>query len=168
MIKLVTMDSINNVLNIYKSAIAHMEAQNIFQWDDIYPDKDVITDDIESNSMFGYFMDGDLCAVQVLNNLQSTDYSKIDWNYKDSNPLVLHRLCVAPKHQNKGIAKELMLFMEEFALNNNYKTIRFDAFVQNPVSVNLYTRLGYIKSGTVKFRKGDFYCFEKNLNFHQL
>ncbi len=161
MIKLISTDMAEGVMKIYRPAIRCMEEMNIRQWDDIYPDKEIIADDIESGSMFGYFQEQTLCAVQVINSIQSPEYSRINWKYKDNNPLVLHRLCVSPEHWNKGIAKQMILFAEKYAEDNNYKTIRFDAFTDNPVSVNLYKKMGYINSGIVRFRKGDFYCFEK-------
>jgi len=160
-IELIPVGMENTVFNIFQSAISRMQAQNIQQWDDIYPDRDIIETDIKSGSMYGYFLNEELYAVQVLDNTQSPEYSQINWKYPDNFPLVLHRLCVSPEHQNKGIAKEMILFAEKYAEKNKYKTIRFDTFTKNPVSVNLYTKLGYTNSGSVRFRKGEFYCFEK-------
>ncbi len=168
MIKLVAIEMIDQVMNIYKSAILRMEKLNIYQWDDIYPDEKLIADDIKSNTMYGHFDANELCAIQVINNIQSPEYLQIEWKYKDNNPLILHRLCVNPEQQNKGIAKKMILFAENYAEINNYKTIRFDAFIDNPISVNLYKKMGYINSGVIKFRKGDFYCFEKKTAYYPL
>ncbi|MDC7125078.1 MAG: GNAT family N-acetyltransferase [Spirochaetales bacterium] len=162
-IKKLSEQEIDNTFKIYKDATENLISLGINQWDDFYPTKEIILNDIKKESLFGYFEKNTICAAMVLNTEQSPEYSNIDWKFKDKHPLVLHRICVSPKHQRKGIAKKLIIFMEEYAIKNNYKTIRFDTFTKNPYSVKLYNSLGFINSGTVKFRKGEFYCFEKRI-----
>jgi len=161
MIKIVSISMLDRIMEIYSSAIKRMEELNIYQWDDVYPNKELIQNDIASNTMYGYFVNSDLCAIQVINTIQSPEYSQIQWKFKDINPLVLHRLCVDPEFQNQGISKEMIFFAEKYAVENNFKTIRFDAFINNNISVNIYKKMGFIDSGIVNFRKGGFYCFEK-------
>jgi ribosomal protein S18 acetylase RimI-like enzyme len=163
----VTVEYLDRVIELYRSASAKMKEMGIDQWDEIYPNSSTITNDIESGTMFGYFIDDTLCAVQVLNDTQSEEYSQVEWKFKDTHPLVLHRLCVAPDYQNRGIAKKMVLFAEEYAHVNGFRTIRFDSFVDNPVSTGIYRKMGFIESGIVKFRKGDFHCFEKKTMHYQ-
>lgn len=160
-IKLVTLERFAEVMQIYKLATRKMDEMNIFQWDESYPNPEIIEKDIKHQSMYGYFEGDEICAVQVLNESQSDEYKEINWQFPDEKPLVLHRLVVSPKHQGKGISKQMIRFAEEFAEKNQYKTIRFDAYMKNPISNNVYRKAGYIVSGMVKFDKGDFYCFEK-------
>ena len=160
-IELVTIEKLAEVMHIYKLATRKMDEMDIFQWDEDYPNPEIIEKDIQTRSMYGYFEGDEICAVQVLNESQSEEYKEINWQFSDEKPLVLHRLVVSPKHQNKGISKQMIHFAEEFAEKNQYKTIRFDAYMKNPISNNVYRKAGYIESGTVKFDKGDFYCFEK-------
>jgi len=56
-----------------------------------------------------------------------------------------------------------MNFAEEYAIENNYKSIRLDAYSANVAAVRLYEKRGYNKIGQVFFphRKYPFYCFEK-------
>ena len=165
-IKLVTIDRLAEVMKIYKAATTKMDEMNIFQWDEDYPTQDIVEKDILTKSMFGYFEEDEICSVEVLNESQSEEYKEIDWKFADTRPLVLHRLVVSPKHQNKGISKQMIRFAEEFAEKNQYKTIRFDAYMKNPVSTGVYRRAGYVVSGVVSFRKGDFYCFEKKTSHY--
>lgn len=160
-IKLVTINRLTEVMQIYQSATRKMEEMHIFQWDEKYPSREIIEKDIKARTMYGYFEGDEICAVGVLNEDQSEEYKEVRWHFPDPKPLVLHRLVVSPKHQNKGISKQMIRFAEAFAEKHQYKTIRFDAFMKNPVSTNVYKKAGYIISGTVTFRKGNFYCFEK-------
>lgn len=111
--------------------------------------------------MFGIFRENQLAGIVVLNETQSPEYSAIDWELDDRTPLVMHRFCVHPKFQKQGIAKQLLTLAERFAIDSQYKSIRLDAFTENPAALNLYANNSYVKRGTVTFRKGDLYCYEK-------
>jgi ribosomal protein S18 acetylase RimI-like enzyme len=54
-----------------------------------------------------------------------------------------------------------MSFAEETAVTRGYDCIRLDAFTRNPAALALYESRGYRRAGTVHFRKGAFYCYEK-------
>lgn len=162
-IRLLNQQHLSKVMQIIKEATHHMDDNGIPQWDDIYPDQKTFENDVTENTLYGYFTQGKLAAIIVLNTYQDKEYADINWKLNDKLPLVVHRLCVAPKYQGYGYSKELMLFAEDFAKRNNYKSIRLDAFVQNPVSLNLYKKLGYENRGKVNFRMGQFYVFEREL-----
>lgn len=157
------MDHIHDIMHIVKEAVKHMDANGIPQWDEIYPDQAIFENDISQNTIFGYFLENTLAGVMVLNWFQADEYKTIDWKLDDDLPLVIHRLCIAPSFQSRGMAKSMVRFAEDFARENNFKSIRLDAFKQNPVSLSLYRKLGYEERGTVTFRKGDFFVFEKEL-----
>lgn len=154
---------LNEVMGLIKVAISEMESSGIFQWDELYPDDKTITGDILSAAMFGIFKDLELAAIVVLDKNQSLEYSNIQWQSDKGNPLVMHRLCVHPKFQGQGMAKQLLKFSEQFAADNKYTSIRLDAYSGNPRALKMYENNGYQKKGIVTFRKGDFYCYEKTL-----
>lgn len=45
-----------------------------------------------------------------------------------------------------------MIFSAEYAKERKYKTMRLDAFIQNPAAVGLYRKLDYTEVGVVEFR----------------
>jgi ribosomal protein S18 acetylase RimI-like enzyme len=100
-----------------------------------------------------------LSAFIVVNEIQHFMYETISWKY--SRPLVIHRLTVHPEHHGKGYAKELVAFAEKIAEENQYDSIRLDAFIPNHAAVCLYESGGYERRGVIRFRKGDFYAMEK-------
>jgi len=157
----IELQDLNDVMLLIKEAVAEMERLDIHQWDEVYPDEQTIFLDIQAESMFGIFKNEELAGIVVLNKEQSPEYSSIKWELFNVVPLVMHRLCVRPKFQGKGIAKQLLKFSEQFAINNNCQSIRLDAFSGNRFALNLYDDNGYEKRGMVTFRKGNFYCYEK-------
>ena len=61
------------------------------------------------------------------------------------------------------MAADLVGFAEERARELGFRTLRLDAFTENPAAVRLYDRLGYRRAGFVRLRKGLFHVFEKAL-----
>jgi ribosomal protein S18 acetylase RimI-like enzyme len=57
----------------------------------------------------------------------------------------------------------MMQFAEQHAHSCQYTSIRLDAFLQNKAACNLYNKLGYTHRGNVRFRMGQFCCYEKVL-----
>ncbi len=161
MVRKVGLDEKKNVRALFSRAIAHMTASGIHQWDDIYPDARTLENDIEKNDMHGFYQNNVLCGVIVLNETQLEPYEEVPWSLEDPCPLVVHRLCVHPDFQNRGIAFALMTFAERYASEHQYRSIRLDAFSGNPSALRLYQRLGYAIRGPVELRKGTFHCYEK-------
>jgi len=152
-----------SVMKLITRAIARLDEMGIHQWDSIYPDEGTIKADIHKGTLHALMNKDKLAGILVLSEYQDPEYDEIQWEVPDTRPLILHRLCLDPEYQGKGISKLMMKHVEEFALENHYRSIRLDAFVENPISLKLYKSLGYSIRGTVNFRKGQFYCFEKSV-----
>jgi ribosomal protein S18 acetylase RimI-like enzyme len=145
---------------IVHQATRHMEEQGIPQWDAIYPDEKVLIRDLQEGSIHVIERFGEVNGFIVLNEFQSSEYTTVEWKVP-GRTLVVHRLTIAPIYQRRGLASLLMTFAEEMAAAEGYDCIRLDAFTRNPAANSLYEKRGYRKAGIVRFRKGDFYCYEK-------
>jgi hypothetical protein len=106
--------------------------------------------------------DASLVAALVLNELQSPEWAQAQWA-TGAPILVVHRVMVSPRHQGKGIARDLMHFAENWGAARGYGAIRLDAFCANPRALRLYQGLGHDDVGGASFRKEPFRCFEKRL-----
>jgi len=140
-----------------------MEAHDIHQWDDIYPDRETIRKDIQNQELYVVDDDGAIAGIMTLNEAQAIQYRQVKWNYNEK-VLIIHRVAVDPAFQRKGFAKALLGFAENYAHEKGYQSLRLDAFLHNPAPVHLYEKVGYQKVGIVNFRKGPFFCLEKLLN----
>jgi ribosomal protein S18 acetylase RimI-like enzyme len=153
---------IDQVMTLIKEAISEMERNGIHQWDEIYPDRTVMLNDVAAGQLYSTMSGNTITGVITLNEDQPSEYGSISWN-DEGRPLVVHRLCIDPEFQGQGLAKRLMEFAEDYARENNFTSIRLDAFPDNSRAVALYDSLNYQLLGTVRFRKGEFYCYEKVL-----
>lgn len=91
------------------------------------------------------------------------EYAQINWTFSAQRVAALHRLCVCPKEQGKGIGKKTVLLAQHMLVNEGIHMVRLDAFAGNPAALRLYEGMGYRHAGSVNFRKGLFFCYEKQL-----
>jgi GNAT superfamily N-acetyltransferase len=129
----------------------------------MYPDRATLEQDIAHGELFVAFSEYGLLGCVVLNTQQEPEYAAVPWQFTDAAVAVIHRLMVHPKAQGKGIAQLLMTFAETRARELGFRAIRLDAFRANPRAQRFYQARQYRLAGEVRFRKGDFDCFEKRL-----
>ncbi len=161
MIKKLSTDYLFDAFSIIESVIFKMNNESIFQWDELYPTREIIEKDINDGHAFGFFHLNELRGYIVLNEEYSPEYNSLEWTDKSGTALIVHRLSIKADCQGQGIAKQLMIFAEDYAKKNNYSSIKLDAFLHNKAALRLYEKSGYTKVGTVTFRKGEFNCYEK-------
>ncbi|MBL4861928.1 MAG: GNAT family N-acetyltransferase [Crocinitomicaceae bacterium] len=159
---------IDEIITLTKACGKHLRENGIDQWDENYPDRKSIQNDLETQTLFVYRENKEILGIVVLNESQDEEYTEINWlTDDDSRNLVVHRLAVRPNHQGKGIARKLMNFAENLAKERQYDSIRLDTFSQNPRNQKFYTNRGYNDLGPVflKYKKDHpYYCYELLLN----
>lgn len=161
--RLAEKSDIDDVFEVFKAAIQKMIENEIFQWDEVYPDKNILAEDILKGQLYIGCVDNKIVSVYVINDEYDEQYRNGDWRYRNLSYKVLHRLCVNPKVQNRGIGRKTMNHIEKEVKAKGIECIRLDAFTLNPVALKLYENLGYSKVGFADFRKGKFYLMEKKL-----
>lgn len=154
---------LNTIVDIFKDAIKKMDENNIYQWDEIYPNEEILQQDILENQMYVGIKDNIIVSAAVVNDEFDEEYKDGNWQYDNSKFAIVHRLCVNPIYQNQRIGKDTMIMIESLLLKKGVQSIRLDAFSQNPNALSMYETLGYKKVGEAKWRKGLFYLLEKKL-----
>ena len=153
---------IEPILDLVRACIAGMLSRGIDQWDEVYPDRGIIERDVRAGTAFVAIADRTIAGFAALDEHQEPEYGEVPWSFT-GRAAVIHRMMVAPSVEGRGIARALMTFLEDRAMSSGYSSIRLDAFIKNPRAVRFYERCDYRRAGQVRFRKGDFYCFEKQL-----
>lgn len=156
-------DDLDNICTMVGEVIRHMEAQGIYQWDDLYPTREDFIDDISKKVLYVVEEREKLAAIYVMNQECDADYQKCVWNYPDETACVIHRLCVSPDFQNRGIGKKILNHIEAQAKEFSYESIRLDVYTGNPYALKLYANNGYEERGYADWRKGRFLLMEKVL-----
>lgn len=156
-------EDLEAVFDLVTGAIENMMSRGIVQWDALYPDKEILREDIAQKQLHVGMLDGQIAVIYVLNQECDEEYSTGQWQREQEPYSVIHRLCVNPAFWNRGIAGMTMRHIEQEVLEEGNTAIRLDVFSQNPYALKLYHSLGYAKVGEVHWRMGEFYLMEKYL-----
>jgi ribosomal protein S18 acetylase RimI-like enzyme len=158
---------IGSVAQLFREAIAAMQQQGIDQWDDLYPTRKHLEEDCEERALWLVEDENRLIASVTLNERPAVEYGGILWG-QSGRVLYVHRLCVDPGQQGRGVARAIMLWVEQFAEIQKYDVIRLDTYVGNLRALRLYRGLGYEYVAEMTSRKGLFPCFEKTVTSRQV
>ncbi|MEK4881917.1 MULTISPECIES: GNAT family N-acetyltransferase [Paenibacillus] len=158
-------DEIDEIMELIAKCVQVMQAGGSDQWDEHYPNREIISLDIERGNLWVCEENNAVAGILVLDEHQSEQYEKIDWKETQGPHLIMHRLAVHPEVQGKGIARRLSTYAEEYARQNGYSSIRLDTYAKNTRALALYPKLGYDRRGEVTFpgRTANFPVFEKVL-----
>jgi ribosomal protein S18 acetylase RimI-like enzyme len=163
-IRLATNKDINRIIEITNACAKHMISQNIFQWNEQYPNKEIFNQDVLNECLFVLVENNSVIGCLCISNEMDEVYKNVKWLTKNKKNIYLHRLAVHPTFQGKGYAISLMNYAERFTLKNGYESIRLDTFSGNPKNNKFYKLQGYTKLEKIFFRKQShlpFYCYEK-------
>lgn len=165
-IRLATANNIEALLTVTKACAAYMIQQKIFQWNENYPSKAAFENDVARKELYVLEHHNDILGCIVLTPFMDEEYIPIQWLTPNENNLYIHRLAVHPKVQGQGHAQRLMDFAAQFAIENNYSSIRLDTFSKNKRNQKFYELRNYKKLGSIFFPKQSvypFYCYERVL-----
>jgi len=164
MIQLAKKEEIPELLAITRACAKNMISQNIFQWNEQYPSKTAFENDVLRKELYVLTSEEKIIGCIVLTPKMDEEYLPIKWLTSNQNNLYIHRLAIHPTFQGKGFAQKLMNFAEEFAIKNNYNSIRLDTFSKNDRNQKFYELRAYKKLGNIYFPKQSefpFYCYER-------
>ena len=154
-------EDLDAVCSLVEAAKAYMRSQGIDQWDDLYPIREDFENDMEQNTLYVVLEEDTLAAVYAISEECEDAYLTCDW--ENEKPCVIHRLCVSPDYQNRGIGRLVLDRIEKQLFEKGYDSVRLDVFSENPYALRLYEKNGYCRRGHADWRKGRFFLMEKKL-----
>lgn len=158
-------EHVPTVRELLLACTKELRRRGIEQWDEIYPDLDAVQDEVAAGNVY-VALEGPSCvASMTLDASPDAAYDDVAW--LGSGPaLIMHRLCVDPAHQGRGIGRMMLAFAEELATSRGYASLRLDVYSGNQIAVRVYERSGFTTTGKVYFPRRDrpFYCMEKLLS----
>lgn len=163
--RLAKAEEVNAIWEILQEAIDRRKADGSVQWQDGYPNLQVVAKDIERDA--GYVLvDGDrlvgYCALFIDDE---PAYDDIQGNWlTDGSFVVFHRVAVSKDYVGKGVAQQLLLHIESFARNRKTPSLRADTNFDNAAMLRIFEKLNYKYCGEVVFRGGSRKAFEKVLH----
>lgn len=157
------MKDISAIAILVRDVIKEMEQHGIHQWDERYPTAEDFTEDIIKGNLHLAVENEKIAAIYVISDESDDAYENADWKCPSETAGILHRFCVSPDFQNKGLGKRLLLKIETQMRDMGYASVRLDVFTENPYAQRLYRHSGYEVRGFADWRKGRFDFMEKTL-----
>lgn len=158
----------SRIWEILQQAILKRKKEGSNQWQDGYPNPEVIKKDISkeigyvlitNNEIIGY------CAVDINNE---PAYQKIEGAWQTNGDFVVfHRVAIAKEYIGKGLASTMFKCIEHYALENTINSIKADTNFDNAPMLYLFKKLGYRYCGQVHIRNSPRRAYEKVLNLKQ-
>ena len=88
---------------------------------------------------------GDIIGIMILRHEPEPAYLNVSWQAEldYSNVLVIYTFVVNPKFLKRGVGKNMLDFIEEYAMDNKIKSIRLDVYEKNIPAISLYEKCHY-------------------------
>ncbi len=154
---------IAKIITITRACATKMVSENIFQWNEHYPNETAFEIDAERGEFY-VMLEGDhIVGCITISTKKDEEYEAIDWLTPDGLNYYIHRVAIHPDFQHQGRAKQLMDFAETMARSNKALSLRLDTFSENFRNQKFYEARGYRRLGNVYFPKQTdypFYCYE--------
>lgn len=139
----------------YRYVIDHTENMDIYgRWIyGLHPTDELIRKYILSGSMYYCEEGGSINAAVAVVPSQGEDYHDIEWSLslEDNEVATIHILCVNPKVQKQGVAREVMEQIINHVRSIDKKAVRLDALSCNIPAQHLYESLGFECRGKQKW-----------------
>ena len=147
---------------IIEHAIEKRKEDGSQQWQDGYPNIEVIENDIANGEGF-VLTDGNTiivyCAVLINNE---PEYKKIIGQWLTNEDfVVVHRIAITKSYLGQSLSRIMLQNIESFAQNNSIFSIKVDTNFDNFAMLKIFEKMDYTYCGEVYFRGSPRKAFEK-------
>lgn len=149
---------------ILQKAIQRRKEEGSKQWQDGYPNPEVIQNDIEKEIGFVLTDNQKIIGYTAVLINDEPEYARIEGKWvTNANFVVFHRVAISEDYLGKGLAKIMIGYIEDYALENQIYSVKADTNFDNHAMMAIFNRLGYVYCGEVYFRGSARRAYEKVL-----
>jgi ribosomal protein S18 acetylase RimI-like enzyme len=151
-----TLGDIHDIMNIIVKAQTYFREQGIDQWQNGYPNDQIIKDDInDGNSYVLLVNDIILGTAAILFGIEKT--YEVIYNGKwlsDGEYATLHRIAIDSNFWGLGLASTILRKAEKLCIENNINSLRVDTHEDNLPMQGLLKKNGYNYCGIIYLEDG--------------
>ncbi|MFM9825748.1 GNAT family N-acetyltransferase [Flavobacterium sp.] len=155
---------VSEIWVILQQAIKRRKNEGSDQWQDGYPNLEVVKNDIknsygyvltEAKTIIGY------CAILINDE---PEYLNIEGKWlTNADFVIVHRIAISESHIGKGLSKTIIENIEDLARNINIHSIKVDTNYDNFAMMKIFDKCGFSFCGIVHFRGSPRRAYEKVL-----
>ena len=155
---------IPQIWDILQNAILRRKKDGSEQWQDGYPNPEVIENDIKKEAGFVLTNENTIIGYVAVIINDEPAYTAIQGKWLSNEDFVVfHRIAIAEAFLGQGFSKIILKYIEEFAFSKQIYSVKADTNFDNLAMLSLFEKLGYQYCGEVFFRGGARKTFEKVL-----
>lgn len=145
-IRQATLDDIEDILSVIKEAQQRMRLAGMTQWQNNYPNHEIIKSDILNEAIFVLLVDRKIIGTMSVFSYDSV-YDAIKGSWLNDNPYkVIHRIALSNDFLGKGMTETMINFVFK---HFNSKDIRIDTHPLNQPMIKSLERQGFKYCGIV-------------------
>jgi len=148
-----------DIMVFIKDAQNFLATLNINQWQDNYPNNEIIEGDINNRESFVITTDkGKTIATSMftINGESTYNFIKGNWITKNNTKYgVIHRIAVSNNTRGKGVAKFIFNEFETRLKKIKFTSLRIDTHKDNLIMQQLLQNLGYVYCGVIYLKNGN-------------
>lgn len=157
----------DRIWEILQQAIQKRKEEGSEQWQNGYPNLDVVENDISNG--FGYIIENVdnliIGYVAIIDEIEPA-YTAIEGKWlNDDSYIVIHRLAVAQDIKIKGLGTWAMNEIEKIAITKKIQNIKVDTNFDNIGMLRVFEKLGYHYCGEVYFDGSPRKAFQKIIQY---
>lgn len=159
------------IMRVIAEARAFIASYGSDQWQDGYPEPELIESDIAAKLGYVYEDESGIHAYAAIIPGHEPIYDHLisgAWKIDRDQYVTVHRLAIDNSCRGKGVGRQMLTFAADLARENNLDCVRADTHRANKAMQGLMTKCGFEYCGDVEYdvTAGDpvRVCFEKVLS----
>lgn len=163
--KIADITELDEINQLYRLVI---KTTPTWDWNDKYPDIEMIKEDIKNNALFCLKYENKIIGVSFIGDRYNPDFVK---NWKDisiKKPARFAKICIHPEYQGKGLGRYLAECILKTIKERGYDGIRVIVAQDNIAAIKLYSSLGFKNCGEYEENDILWFAFELNLTKEKL
>lgn len=142
---------VENILEIIDMGREYLKSQGIDQWQNCYPNKEVIEADIEAGVAYVSEIESKLSGYMAIIFEEEPSYHEIfEGKWLSDNPYsTIHRIALDTSFRGQNLSAKMIEFAEKLTIENGYSSMRIDTHDDNKVMQKLISKSGYTYCGII-------------------
>lgn len=124
---------IDGIMNIIRQAQAYFKEHGINQWQNNYPNAEIISNDIKNKNSYILLMNHSIVATAVVSFDGEKTYDCIyegQW-ISNNKYAVIHRIAVDNNYKGSGLASQIVRNIEQLCVDKGIYSIKIDTHEEN-------------------------------------
>ena len=158
-------NDLDNIMPLFDLARATMKTLGIDQWQDGYPYRENIEEDINNGESYVVTDDGEIIATFMLMKRNEPTYDEIHegkWLDNGEEYATVHRITVTPSKREKSggvsdkpVSRIIMDYAKSFAMENGLTAgVKIDTHEGNIAMRKMLEKNGFVHCGTIYLASG--------------